>query len=198
MVCLTCTKNTPCSPTRATTEHEAQCAPCRSMAPGTPIRAIGSPFGALSPGHFADSIVSGVISSRWPGAVGKGGSGPLLTADIHSMPGMEGSPVFNSQNQLIALLLPPLLSRDFRAEVRSCLVRSQRVVLVVLFVFSSWAAPRPCMQGFFQDKADNLEHVTRTVCNFTSTSCICPPLVRHQHQACIPCATFSTAAVAIA
>ena len=52
------------------------------------------------------------------------------------MPGMEGSPVYNFQNQLIALLLPPLLSRVFRAEVRSYLVPLQHVVLLVLFEFS--------------------------------------------------------------
>ena len=87
------------------------------LAPGMQISAVGSPFGALSPAHFAHSMVRGVVSNRWPASADADSQSHLLTADIRSMPGMEGSPVFNAQGELAALLLPPLLSMDFRAEV---------------------------------------------------------------------------------
>ena len=109
-----------------TPQHKVQWASNASLNAGTPIHVIGSPFGALSPGHFANSFIQGVVSNQWPASASSNASEPLLTADIRSMPGMEGSPAFNSQGQLVAILLPPLLSTDFKTEVRH--KRSQKQV----------------------------------------------------------------------
>lgn len=98
-------------------QHKLQWAIDASLSPGTLMHVIGSPFGALSPGHFADSVIKGVVSNQWPATASSSALEPLLTADIRSMPGMEGSPAFNSQGQVVAILLPPLLSKDFKAEV---------------------------------------------------------------------------------
>lgn len=134
MVCLSCqqapkshqqhsTSQAPAqhSASHAPAQHSMQWATPADLSPGTPIHAVGSPFGVLSPGHFANSVIHGVVSNRWPAGASGSEPGCLLTADMHSMPGMEGSPVFTSQGQLAAVLLPPLLSRAFNAEVRSCL-----------------------------------------------------------------------------
>lgn len=123
MVCLSCqparNSDQHSSSVKVPAQHSVQWAMHAELAPGTPIYAVGSPFGVLSPGHFANSVIHGVVSNRWPGCASGQHSGCLLTADIRSMPGMEGSPVLNSQEQVVAVLLPPLLSREFSAEVGS-------------------------------------------------------------------------------
>ncbi|DBA67269.1 TPA: hypothetical protein ACH3X2_001576 [Trebouxia sp. C0005] len=89
------------------------------MDQGAPITAVGSPFGVISPPHFVNSVMHGVISNHWPsGREGdKPGSRDLLMADMRCLPGMEGGPVFNQQGQLVAITLLPLMSNTFNAEV---------------------------------------------------------------------------------
>ncbi len=89
------------------------------MDQGDPITAVGSPFGVISPPHFANSVMHGVISNHWPsGREGdRSGSRDLLMADMRCLPGMEGGPVFNQQGQLVAITLLPLMSNTFNAEV---------------------------------------------------------------------------------
>ncbi|DBB06723.1 TPA: hypothetical protein ACH3X1_012221 [Trebouxia sp. C0004] len=89
------------------------------MDQGDPITAVGSPFGVVSPPHFANSVMHGVISNHWSsGRQGdKSGSHDLLMADMRCLPGMEGAPVFNQQGQLVAMMLLPLMSNTFNAEV---------------------------------------------------------------------------------
>ena len=71
----------------------------------------------MSPEHFSNTCVHGVISNHWP-AEGHAGSA-LLMADMRCLPGMEGGPVYNQRGELIAVTMLPLHSRTFRAEVGS-------------------------------------------------------------------------------
>lgn len=76
---------------------------------------IGSPFGALSPLHFYNSISVGIVANSWPPA----SSQPtLLMADIRCLPGMEGSPVFSDRASLVGILTRPLRQRGGGAEVQ--------------------------------------------------------------------------------
>lgn len=76
---------------------------------------IGSPFGALSPLHFYNSISMGIVANSWPPASSQTS---LLMADIRCLPGMEGSPVFSDQGNLIGILTRPLRQRGGGAEVQ--------------------------------------------------------------------------------
>lgn len=86
---------------------------------GARITAVGSPFGVMSPEHFTNTCVHGVISNYCTarGVHGNDSGNGLLMADLHCLPGMEGGPVFNEQGQLVAVTMLPLLSRTFHAEV---------------------------------------------------------------------------------
>lgn len=76
---------------------------------------IGSPFGALSPLHFYNSISAGIVANSWPPA----SSQPtLLMADIRCLPGMEGGPVFSDRASLVGILTRPLRQRGGGAEVQ--------------------------------------------------------------------------------
>ena len=101
------------------------------MDQGDPITAVGSPFGVISPPHFANSVMHGVISNYWPsGTAGdKCGIHDLLMADMRCLPGMEGGPVFNQQKQLVAIMLLPLMSNTFNAEVSFNLLPCSRDML---------------------------------------------------------------------
>ena len=70
----------------------------------------------MSPEHFSNTYVHGVISNHWP-AEGTTGNA-LLMADMRCLPGMEGGPVYNYLGQLAAMTLLPLHSRAFKTEVR--------------------------------------------------------------------------------
>ena len=102
------------------------------MDQGAPITAVGSPFGVISPPHFVNSVMHGVISNHWPsGREGdKPGSRDLLMADMRCLPGMEGGPVFNQQGQLVAITLLPLMSNTFNAEVSFTFLPCLRDLLV--------------------------------------------------------------------
>ena len=103
---------------------------------GQLVTAVGAPFGALAPQHFAGFLAGGVVSAAVPAsssAAGGGSSsaaGPaLLLADLRCSPGREGGPVYAAaptavaaplqaassqqqqqpqQPQLTGMLLPPL------------------------------------------------------------------------------------------
>ncbi|KAL2620277.1 hypothetical protein R1flu_000482 [Riccia fluitans] len=79
------------------------------------LLAVGSPFGALSPLHFHNSLSAGVVSNCWPP-----GSKPvaLLMADLRCLPGMEGGPVLDEQGALAGMLIRPLRQRGGGAEVQ--------------------------------------------------------------------------------
>uniref|UniRef100_A0A0D6QU05 Glyoxysomal processing protease, glyoxysomal n=1 Tax=Araucaria cunninghamii TaxID=56994 RepID=A0A0D6QU05_ARACU len=82
---------------------------------GDLILVIGSPFGALSPLHFYNSISMGIVANSWPPASSKTS---LLMADIRCLPGMEGSPIFSDQGSLVGILTRPLRQRGGGAEVQ--------------------------------------------------------------------------------
>ena len=72
----------------------------------------------MSPEHFSNTCVHGVISNLCP-AEGHAGSA-LLMADVRCLPGMEGGPVYNQHGKLVAMTLLPLHSKTFRTEVSIC------------------------------------------------------------------------------
>ncbi|BBN15391.1 peroxisomal leader peptide-processing protease [Marchantia polymorpha subsp. ruderalis] len=85
------------------------------MKRGDFLLAVGSPFGALSPLHFHNSLSAGVVSNCWPPS-----SKPvaLLMADLRCLPGMEGGPVLDEQGALAGMLIRPLRQRGGSAEVQ--------------------------------------------------------------------------------
>jgi hypothetical protein len=94
---------------------------------GDSLIAVGSPFGALSPVHFQNSISVGIVSNLWPPTRGPPS---LLMADVRCLPGMEGGPVFDEQGNLVGMLTRPLRQRGGAAEVQ--LVMTTDVLLPVL------------------------------------------------------------------
>ncbi|KAG0554221.1 hypothetical protein KC19_12G074000 [Ceratodon purpureus] len=94
---------------------------------GESLIAVGSPFGALSPVHFQNSVSVGIVSNLWPPTR----SPPsLLMADVRCLPGMEGGPVFDERGNLVGMLTRPLRQRGGAAEVQ--LVMTTDVLLPVL------------------------------------------------------------------
>ena len=101
--------------------------------PGTPVVAVGSPFGVLSPSHFSNNAVAGIVSNGCfsagaPVAAAAQEAVPaqlqqppelqVLMADLRSLPGMEGCPVMLQDASLLGVLMVPLFSTASRAEVR--------------------------------------------------------------------------------
>ncbi|VFQ58873.1 unnamed protein product [Cuscuta campestris] len=82
---------------------------------GDRLLSIGSPFGILSPIHFFNSISVGSISNVYPS---NKSPRSLLMADIRCLPGMEGSPVFGEQAELIGILSRPLKQRTSATEIQ--------------------------------------------------------------------------------
>ncbi|XP_041993686.1 glyoxysomal processing protease, glyoxysomal-like [Salvia splendens] len=82
---------------------------------GNLLLAMGSPFGILSPLHFFNNISVGSIGNSYPPS---SSTSSLLMADIRCLPGMEGSPVFSEQAQLIGLLTRPLRQKISGTEVQ--------------------------------------------------------------------------------
>ncbi|KAL6839311.1 hypothetical protein ACP4OV_030983 [Aristida adscensionis] len=82
---------------------------------GDSLLVVGSPFGAMSPFHFFNSISVGAVANCLPpGSV----RSSLLMADIHCLPGMEGAPVFDKNSCLLGLLMQPLRQRGSSIEVQ--------------------------------------------------------------------------------
>ncbi|KAK7302815.1 hypothetical protein RJT34_13711 [Clitoria ternatea] len=79
------------------------------------LLAVGSPFGILSPMHFFNSISVGCVANCYPP---HSSDGSLLMADIRSLPGMEGSPVFSEQSCLTGVLIRPLRQKASGAEIQ--------------------------------------------------------------------------------
>ena len=82
-----------------------------SWASGTRVHAAGSPFGTVSPQHFAHGIVSGVVSASF------GEADTMLLVDMRALPGMEGAPICDDDGALLGVLAPPLRLRDGSAEI---------------------------------------------------------------------------------
>ncbi|KAJ0808568.1 putative peptidase S1C, peptidase S1, PA clan, peptidase S1, PA clan, chymotrypsin-like protein [Helianthus annuus] len=82
---------------------------------GDLVVAMGAPFGVLSPAHFCNSISVGYVSNCYPPTSSKAS---LLMADIRCLPGMEGSPVFGEQSEIVGMLTRPLRQRGTGAEVQ--------------------------------------------------------------------------------
>lgn len=76
---------------------------------------VGSPFGALSPLHFFNSMVVGITANCWPPVSSQTS---LLMADLRCLPGMEGAPVFNENGAFVGMLARPLRQRGGGAEVQ--------------------------------------------------------------------------------
>lgn len=76
---------------------------------------MGSPFGVLSPLHFYNSISVGTVANCFPA---DSQHSSLLMADIHVLPGMEGSPVFDKRGFLIGILTRPLRQKGGTAEIQ--------------------------------------------------------------------------------
>jgi hypothetical protein len=79
------------------------------------LAAIGSPFGALSPGHFANSVSVGVVSNWWKAGQNRA---PILLVDMRCLPGMEGGPVIDRSGGVVGLLWRPIRQRNSGAEVQ--------------------------------------------------------------------------------
>ncbi|KAL3681783.1 hypothetical protein R1sor_024739 [Riccia sorocarpa] len=79
------------------------------------LLAVGSPFGALSPLHFHNSLSAGVVSNCWPPGCKPAA---LLMADLRCLPGMEGGPVLDEQGALAGMLIRPLRQKGGGAEVQ--------------------------------------------------------------------------------
>ncbi|KAH7352009.1 hypothetical protein KP509_19G024900 [Ceratopteris richardii] len=86
-----------------------------SFKKGDFLLVVGSPFGALSPIHFFNSMVVGITSNCWPPAAS---STSLLMADLRCLPGMEGAPVFNENGAFVGILSSPLRQKGGGAEVQ--------------------------------------------------------------------------------
>ena len=100
--------------------------------PGTAVVAVGNPFGVLSPSHFSNNAVAGIVSNGCfsvgaPVAAAAQEAVPaqprqspelqLLMTDLRSLPGMEGCPVMLQDASLLGVLMVPLFSTASRAEV---------------------------------------------------------------------------------
>lgn len=82
---------------------------------GDLLLAMGAPFGILSPAHFCNSISVGYVSNCY---LSSSSHVSLLMADIRCLPGMEGSPVFGEQSEIVGILTRPLRQRGSGAEVQ--------------------------------------------------------------------------------
>ncbi|KAL7618680.1 hypothetical protein Lser_V15G04365 [Lactuca serriola] len=88
---------------------------CSPIKRGDLLLAIGAPFGVLSPSHFSNSISVGYVSNYYPPS---SSHISLVMADIRCLPGMEGSPVFGEQSEIVGMLTRPLRQRGSGAEVQ--------------------------------------------------------------------------------
>ncbi|XP_028776760.1 glyoxysomal processing protease, glyoxysomal isoform X1 [Neltuma alba] len=82
---------------------------------GDYLLAVGSPFGVLSPTHFFNSISVGCIANSYPP---NSSDGSLLMADIRSLPGMEGSPIFSENASFTGILIRPLRQKTSSVEIQ--------------------------------------------------------------------------------
>ena len=140
---LLCTPRQPCEmaafkAAKATAQKLQFALEC-DVPQGAPVTAVGSPFGVISPPHFVNSVFHGVISNQWPCNKSEGASGrpDLLMADIRCLPGMEGAPVFDQQGRVVAMMLVPLWSKTFKAEVHAAILATCAKQLLHLMFLKS-------------------------------------------------------------
>lgn len=100
------------TPKRKITSRMVLSEPCRR---GDFLLIVGSPFGALSPLHFFNSMVVGITANCWPPVSSQTS---LLMADLRCLPGMEGAPTFNKDGAFVGMLARPLRQRGGGAEVQ--------------------------------------------------------------------------------
>ncbi|CAH2034150.1 unnamed protein product [Thlaspi arvense] len=82
---------------------------------GDTLVTLGSPFGILSPVHFFNSVSTGSIANFYPsGSLNKS----LMIADVRCLPGMEGAPVFDKNEQLIGILIRPIRQKNSGVEIQ--------------------------------------------------------------------------------
>ena len=80
---------------------------------GEPVAVLASPFGALSPSIFLNSISTGVVSNFVTSDKTSTGSDvALVLTDARCLPCTEGGPVVDGNGQLLGLALPPLQQRN--------------------------------------------------------------------------------------
>ncbi|KNA05024.1 hypothetical protein SOVF_194200 [Spinacia oleracea] len=101
---------------------------------------VGSPFGALSPLHFFNSISVGSVSNCYPST---SVDCSLLMADIRCLPGMEGSPIFGQNGCLVGILNRPLRQAG-GAEIQ---------------VIIPWKAIEGACNGLFQWVSERAERI---------------------------------------
>ncbi|MCO5570795.1 hypothetical protein L7F22_024523 [Adiantum nelumboides] len=102
---------------------------------------VGSPFGALSPLHFFNSMVVGITANCWPPLCSQTS---LLMADLRCLPGMEGAPAFNEKGAFVGMLTRPLRQRGGGTEVQ----------LVI-----TWRALAPALREFGVDLHSCSSHI---------------------------------------
>ncbi|CAA6671976.1 unnamed protein product [Spirodela intermedia] len=83
------------------------------------LLAMGSPFGVLSPSHFLNSVSVGAVANVCP----QNSRGSLLVVDIRCLPGMEGGPVLDRDENLIGIVTRPLRQKNSSVEIQVDLER---------------------------------------------------------------------------
>ena len=78
---------------------------------GTPIEAVGSPFGLTSPAIFLNSHTQGIISNHIR-QTPHNGPADVYLVDTRVVPGQEGGGLFDLSGRLLGMLLPPIRSRS--------------------------------------------------------------------------------------
>ncbi|KAJ3696075.1 hypothetical protein LUZ60_001452 [Juncus effusus] len=82
---------------------------------GDSILVMGSPFGALAPLHFFNSVSIGVVANCLPpGSI----KSSLLMVDVRCFPGMEGSIVLDKHASLVGMLISPLRQKGTDTEIQ--------------------------------------------------------------------------------
>ncbi|KAJ3698861.1 hypothetical protein LUZ61_002566 [Rhynchospora tenuis] len=82
---------------------------------GDSILIMGSPFGALAPQHFFNSVSTGAVANCLPRSSSKIS---LLLADVRCFPGMEGGLVLDRHASLVGMLIAPLRQKGTDTEIQ--------------------------------------------------------------------------------
>ncbi|KAJ4816290.1 protease-like protein [Rhynchospora pubera] len=82
---------------------------------GDSLLIMGSPFGALAPQHFFNSVSIGHIANCLPRSSRKIS---LLLADVRCFPGMEGGLVLDRHASLVGMLIAPLRQKGTDTEIQ--------------------------------------------------------------------------------
>ncbi|XP_061341540.1 glyoxysomal processing protease, glyoxysomal isoform X2 [Gastrolobium bilobum] len=113
------------------------------------LLAVGSPFGVLSPTHFFNSIAEGCIANCYPP---HSSDGSLLMADIRSLPGMEGSPVFSKHACLIGVLIRPLRQKTSGAEIQ-LVIPWEAIATASSGLLQKW--PQNTVKGLYNQESNH-------------------------------------------